>query len=348
MEWGEVIVSKTTKSINLALQGGGSHGALAWGIIDKLLEDDRLKFDSVSSTSAGTMNAAVLAYGLATGGNDGAREELHNFWRMISEAGALYSPMKMTPMEEMLGVKMENSMAYNCMDLLSKILSPYQLNPLNFNPLRDVLEKCIDFDKIKTSKKLKLFISATNVKTGKIKVFENKDISIDTVLASACLPFMFQSVQVENDFYWDGGYMGNPAIFPLIYNSDCPDILIIHLNPIFRDQVPDSAAEILNRMNEISFNSSLMREMRAISFVSKMLDNRWIKDEYRKNMKRLFMHAIRADVNMQLFSVASKLNTDWDFLTQLHEEGRRQGEAWLKQHFGQVGKETTIDMDEYL
>lgn len=337
-----------TKTINLALQGGGAHGALAWGILDKLLEDGRIKFDSVSATSAGAMNAAVLAHGLSTGGNEGARAALRKFWEMISAAGDIYSPLKLTPMEYLLGVKMENCMSYFFLDLMTKMFSPYQLNPYNFNPLRDVLEKSVDFEKIKSSKKIKVFISASNVKTGKIKVFENKDLSLDVVMASACLPFMFQAVKVDEDYFWDGGYMGNPAIFPLIYNSDCQDILIIHINPIYRDNVPETAVDILNRMNEISFNSSLMREMRAISFVSKLLDNGWIKDEYRKNMKRLYIHAIRADVTMQAFSVASKMNTNWTFLCELYEEGRKQGDEWLKQHFNDLGKKTTIDMDEYL
>lgn len=337
-----------TKTINLALQGGGAHGALAWGILDKLLEDGRLKFDSVSATSAGAMNAAVLAYGLATGGNDGAREALYQFWKMISDAGQKYSPIRVSPWEELFGIKIENSLSYFFFDLLGKILSPYQLNPFNFNPLREILEESVDFDKIKSSKALKVFISATNVKTGKIRVFENKEISIDAIMASACLPFMFQAVKVEDDYFWDGGYMGNPAIFPLIYNSDCRDILIIHINPIYRNQVPESAADILNRVNEISFNSSLMREMRAIAFVSKLLDNGWIKDEYRKNMKRLYLHAARADVTMESFSVASKLNPDWSFISQLYEEGRREGTEWLKQNFRHVGKQTTINIDEYL
>ena len=179
-------------------------------------------------------------------------------------------------------------------------------------------------------------------------MFDNKDLSLDSVMASACLPFMFQAVNVDEDYFWDGGYMGNPAIFPLIYNSDCQDILILHINPIFRDQVPETAVDILNRMNEISFNSSLMREMRAISFVSKMLDDGWIKDKYKKNIKRMYMHAVRADITMEGFSVASKMNTDWSFLCALYEEGRKEGEEWLKQNFDHLGKKTTIDMDEYL
>ena len=341
-------MGKTIKTINIALQGGGAHGALAWGVLDQLLEDGRIKFDSISATSAGAMNAAVLAHGLAVGGNEGAREALHTFWKKVSDAGDLYCPLKNYPLENLLGIKVENSMSYFCMDLLTKMLSPYQLNPLNFNPLRDILEECVDFERIKLSKKLKVFVSATNVKTGKIKVFENKDISLDAVMASACLPFLFQAVKIDEDYFWDGGYMGNPAIFPLIYNSPSRDILIIHINPIQRDQVPESPTDILNRMNEISFNSSLMREMRAIAFVSKMLDNGWIKDEHMKHMKRLYMHAIRADVSMQSFSVASKMNTDWTFIRQLYMDGRLQAAEWMSKNFSSLGKKTTIDMDEYL
>ena len=336
------------KALNLALQGGGAHGALAWGILDKILEDGRLTIDSISATSAGAMNAAVLAEGFISGGNDGAREALCKFWKMISEAGELYSPIKLSPLETLFDVKVDQTTAYGFFDLMSKLYSPYQLNPLNINPLRDVLEQLVDVENLQSSKKLKLFISATNVKTGKIKVFENKDITIDSIMASAAIPTLFQAVKINEEYYWDGGYMGNPAIFPLIYNSDVRDILIIHVNPIYRDLVPESAADILNRMNEISFNSSLMREMRAIAFVSKILDNGWIKDEFKNNIHRYYMHAIRADIAMQSFSVASKLDVRWPFISGLFEEGRLQATYWLKKNYRFVGKKTSIDITEYL
>ncbi|CZG99511.1 TPA: patatin-like phospholipase family protein [Legionella pneumophila] len=341
-------MAKDTKMINLALQGGGAHGALAWGIIDRLLEDGRINFDAISATSAGAMNAAVLAYGFATGGKEGAREALYQFWKMVSDAGQIYNPLKKTPLEELLGIGIENSMSFFIFDLMTKILSPYQFNPLNFNPLKEILEKIVDFEKIKSCKSIKIFISATNVRTGKINVFDNKKISADAVMASACLPFMFQAVNIGEDYFWDGGYMGNPAIFPLIYNSECRDILILHINPIYREHVPDTAAEILNRVNEISFNSSLMREMRAIAFVTKLIDSGWIKDEYKNNLRKLYLHAIRADVSMESASVASKLNPEWSFISHLYEEGRKKGEEWLKSNFKHLGKVTTIDLDEYL
>jgi NTE family protein len=341
-------MAKSPKFINLALQGGGAHGALAWGIIDKFLEDGRVKFDSVSATSAGAMNAAVLAHGLAEGGNDGAREALYKFWRTISDAGQIFSPVKISPLEALFDIQPQQSLSYITFDYLFRMFSPYQLNPYNLDPLRDILYDIVDFKKIKASKALKIFISATNVKTGKIKVFDKNELSADAILASACLPFLFQAVKIDSEYYWDGSYLGNPALFPLIYNSDCNDILIIHINPIYREDLPISGADILNRVNEISANSSLMREMRAVAFVTKLLDQGWIKDEYRKNMKRLYIHAIRADTTMQSHSVASKLNPQWLFINHLYEEGRREGAAWLKQNFNFISKKSSIDINEYL
>ncbi|KTC77834.1 patatin-like phospholipase family protein [Legionella brunensis] len=336
------------KVITLALQGGGAHGALAWGILDKLLEDGRIEIDAISATSAGAMNAAILAHGLLTGGNDGARESLYKFWQTVSKVGEYYNPIKRTPLEALLGIKSEQSLSFLWFDFLSKIFAPSQLNPFDLNPLRNILESNIDFERIKASKTLKVFISATNVKTGKIKIFENKELSVATIMASACIPTMFAAVKVGNDYYWDGGYMGNPALYPLIYHSPCNDILILHINPIYREQVPNTATDILNRMGEISFNSSLLREMRAVAFVSKMLDDGWIKERYRKKMKRVYIHAIRADVTMQSYSVASKLNPSWEFISRLFEEGRHEGEKWLKANFHHIGKKSSIDINEYL
>lgn len=339
---------KSLKKLNLALQGGGAHGAFAWGILDRLLEDGRIDFDAISATSAGAMNAIVLAHGYLQGGHDTAREALKKFWKATSEAGALFNPIKKMPIEELWGVKIEQSMAYNFFDTLTKILSPYQFNPLNINPLRDILNQQVDFDLIKKSSSLKLFISATNAKTGKIKVFEGEEISLEAIMASACLPFLFQAVEINKESYWDGGYMGNPAIYPLIYNSTTKDILITHINPIVRDTVPQSSSEILNRVNEISFNSSLMREMRAIHFVDTMLKEGWIKDQYAKKMKRIFLHAIRADLVMNSYSIASKLNPDWNFLEELFKKGRKEADHWLQQNFQDLGKKSTIDIEEYL
>lgn len=341
-------MTRERKIINLALQGGGTYGALEWGILDKLLEDGRVQFDAISATSSGAMNAAVLVHGLLEGGNDAAREALYQFWKKISDIGKLINPIQFTPFEQLLGVQIENSMSYFLFNSMISLLSPYQFNPLNLNPLKDILEELVDFDKIRSSKRVKMFVSATNVKTGKMKLFDNKNLSSDALMASACLPYLFQAVEVDEEFFWDGGYMGNPAIFPLIYNSDCPDVLIVHVHPVNRENVPNTAVEILNRISEISFNSSLMREMRAIRFVTKLIQDGWIKEEFKNNFKTMFMHAIRADIPMQSFSRASRLNPDWDFIKLLYEKGREEATNWLKNDYKHIGIKTSIDMEQYL
>ena len=330
------------KSINLALQGGGAHGAFTWGVLDRLLEEERLGFDGISATSAGAMNAAVFAYGLSEGGREGAKKALANFWRRVSHAAA-NSPMQPTILDRMLGNKsLEMSPAFMFMDLMSRLFSPYQLNPLNYNPLRDLVAECVDFEKLRrTCCPVKLFLSATNVRTGKVRVFANDEISVDAVLASACLPLMFQAVEIDGESYWDGGYMGNPCLYPLIYGCDSTDVLIVHINPLERKHMPHTAAEILNRINEISFNSSLMREMRAIHFVTKLIDSGELKSE---GMKRMLIHSISANEVMNDLGHTSKLNADWEFLTSLRDTGRGFADAWLKENFDRLGRESTVDI----
>jgi NTE family protein len=331
-----------TKSINLALQGGGAHGAFTWGVLDRLLENDRLDFEAIAAASAGAMNAVVMAYGLTEGGRDGAKRALADFWRRVSHAGA-FSPLQPTVWDRMTGNRsLENSPAFVVFDVISRMMSPYQFNPLNWNPLRHVLEQSVDFAALRRSCcALQVHLSATNVRTGKIKVFSNDDLSTDAVLASACLPFMFQAVEIDGEAYWDGGYMGNPAIFPLIYGCESTDVLVIHINPLYREEVPTTASDILNRINEISFNSSLMREMRAIAFVTKLIDQ---DPDNHLHLKRMNIHAISADDIMGTLGVASKLNADWEFLTYLRDIGRAHAETWLKEHFDQVGHRSTIDL----
>ena len=330
----------TTKPLTLALQGGGAHGAFTWGVLDRLIEDERLTFEGVSANSAGAMNATAMAYGLAAGGRAGAREALAGFWKRISEAGA-NSPLQPSWLDKLMGNhSLDNSPSFLFFDLLTRLMSPYQFNPTNFNPLRQVLEKSIDFEVLRQSP-MKIFLSATNVRTGKIKVFERHEIGPDAVLASGCLPFMFQAVEIDGENYWDGGYMGNPALFPLIYACECSDVLIVHINPLERTELPRTATDILNRINEISFNSSLMREMRAISFVSKMIDQGIIKEG---SLKRMKIHGILDDEVMSGLGVASKLNADWDFLTTLRDAGRARASAWLDAHFNKIGVDSTVDI----
>ena len=331
-----------THAINLALQGGGAHGAFTWGVLDRLIEDERLSFEGISATSAGAMNATVCAYGLAEGGREGAKKALAAFWRRVSHA-ASFTPFQPTMLDRITGNRnLEWSPAFIALDLVSRLLSPYQFNPFNINPLREALVQSVDFDVLREARcKVKLYLSATNVETGKIKVFQNAEIGPDAVLASGCLPFLFQAVEIDGQHYWDGGYMGNPAIYPLIYHCDSRDVVIVHVNPMNRPHVPHTAMEILNRINEISFNSSLMREMRAISFVTRLIEDGELDSN---NMKQMLIHEISAEEVMADLSVASKLNADWEFLTNLRDVGRARAEAWLEAHFDQLGRESTVDI----
>ncbi len=333
------------KPINLALQGGGAHGAFAWGVLDRLLEDGRLSIEAITATSAGAMNAAVLAYGFAIGERDGARAKLEEFWQAISAAGRMWSPVGANPFEKVFaawGFKSDLDPSFLAFQAMTHMLSPYQLNPLNLNPLKDVLVKVIDFDRLCASKTSpRLFISATNVRNGKIRVFESHEMSPDVLLASACLPYLFQAVEIGGEHFWDGGFMGNPAIFPVIYNGASRDVVIVHINPIEHAHLPTTAAEIFDRMNEISFNSSLMREMRAIAFVSKLIDDGALDGT---RYRRMLVHSIRDDARMADLGVATKLNTDWDFLCGLRDSGRQVASDWLARHYDAIGRETTVDL----
>ncbi|WP_119391950.1 patatin-like phospholipase family protein [Taklimakanibacter lacteus] len=337
-----VVRQVKAKTLNLALQGGGAHGAFTWGVLDRLLEEPRLDFEGIVATSAGAMNAAVMTYGLIEGGRDGAQKALANFWRRVSHAAA-FSPIQPTPLDRLTGNRsLENSPPYIFFDLVTRLMSPYQFNPLNINPLRRVLEQSMDFEALRSARcKFKLNICATNVRTGKVKVFSNDDITCDAVMASACLPFLFRAVEIGEDAYWDGGYMGNPAIFPLIYGCESPDVLIVHINPMARPELPRTATEIMNRINEISFNSSLMREMRAIDFVTQLIDQGTVCG---MTLKRMLIHAISADDIMLDLGVASKLNADWEFLTELRDAGRMRAESWLTSNYDHIGKQSTVDI----
>jgi NTE family protein len=331
------------KPINLALQGGGAHGAFAWGAIDKLLDDGRIDIEAISATSAGAMNAVVLADALTSGDRDHARERLTAFWHAIADAGSQYSPVK--PLRDWTGraLPIEQSPFYWMFDTMIRVFSPYQLNPFNFNPLRDVLEKHVDFEKLRKTNGVNVHLCATNVETGKVRIFNRPELTADTVLASACLPFLFQTIEIEGSNYWDGGYIGNPAIFPLIYGSQSRDVVIIHINPIVRPGVPKTAPEILNRINEISFNSSLMREMRAIAFVTRLIESGKVEAS---KMKQMLIHSIRDDELMTAHSVASKLSPDWQFLCGLKDSGSAVTERWLRANFEAIGARSSVDLEE--
>lgn len=345
--------TKSQKTINLALQGGGAHGAFAWGVLDGLLDDGRVNIEGICATSAGAMNACAFAFGKHQGGTEGARESLQNFWWKIHQKSKQYSPVQRTPWEKMFAAfnnwNMDQSSAFYWLDTLTRTFSPYQLNPFDINPLRDVLEECIDFSLLQRCDSTKLFISTTHVQSGKVRVFETEQLSIDVALASACLPFLFKAVEIDGEDYWDGGYMGNPALFPLFYETKSRDIMIVHINPIERDSTPKTAPEIMNRVNEISFNSSLLKEMRSVAFVKKLLEHDMLKDDYKKQFKDILMHSIRADQALKDLSVSSKFDTSWEFLTNLRDRGRESAAAWLDEHYNSLNKKDTVNLhDEFL
>lgn len=336
------------KKVNLALQGGGAHGAFTWGILDQFLEDNIFDIDSISATSAGSMNAVVLAQGMMDGGNEGARRLLYDFWHAMSEYAKLFGLTAHQPIDIFLEPFTKVPTNFYYFHSATRLMSPYQFNPFNYHPIREVLNSMIDIEKLKKQSKVKLFICATNVKTGKIRIFNDDELSIDAVLASACLPQLFQAVKVDNDYYWDGGYLGNPAIFPLIYNSTVQDILILHTVPVVRQDIPSNIMEIDTRLREISFNSSLMREMRAIAFVTKLIDEGWIKDEFKNKLRKLYIHCLRADHALTEFPSASVYVPDWDFLLNLRDLGREAARVWLQENHQFIGKKTTIDFNEWL
>jgi NTE family protein len=312
------------KHINLALQGGGAHGAFTWGVLDRLLEDPRIVVEGVSATSSGAMNAVIMAHGLTIGGREGAREALGNFWRHVAQGAASFNPLQAALFQT-----------------VSLFLSPYQLNPFNYNPLRHLVERAVDFERLRHGSAVRLFLSATNVRSGKVKIFTDKEIAADCVLASACLPFLYKAVEVDGEHYWDGGYMGNPPLLPLIYSCASRDILVVHINPMERPEVPTTARDIMSRVNEISFNSSLMREMRAVAFVTKLIDDGKLEQG---EVKRMLMHSTFGDGAMRRLGAASKLNADAEFLTHLHGLGRGRAQAWIDRHFGDLGVKSTVDL----
>ena len=321
------------KKISLALQGGGVHGAFTWGVLDALLEDDRFEIEGLSGTSAGGMNAVALAQGLIKGGTDGARTEMRRFWKAVSDAGvqnaahqAFFSPKEdfFTPPDPL----------QTFTRLMQNVLSPYQSNPLNVNPLRDLVEDFFDFTVLQSAKHLKLFLCATHVNTGKLKLFTLDTLTPQKMLASACLPFLFQAVEVDGENYWDGGFVGNPAIYPLIYACDTSSIVIVQLTVMNRNRLPLTAQEVIERHKEITYNACLMREMRTIDFVTSLIEKGIIQD---KSIKKLNIHLVRNEKFFSTMSLSSALNTSWPFMEKLFEEGRKTAKQWIADNYQHVG-----------
>lgn len=335
--------------IDLALQGGGAHGAFTWGVLDRLLEEELLHIDGISGTSAGAMNAAVLACGFTAGGAAGAREALERFWRKVSVAAAM-SPFRRGPLDVLLGRwTLDHSPLFLAMDMAARIFSPYSFQGGQNNPLSAILSEQINFEGLRRSP-IRLFITATNVRTGLARIFRNEDLSVDALLASACLPTMYQAVMIDGDAYWDGGYTGNPTVTPLVRECESHDTILVQINPVERAGTPRSARDILNRLNEISFNSPLLKELRMIALLRQSLaadagsDKRDL-ETYRWAKMRI--HRITSD-RMAELGPTSKLNAEWSFLSLLRDEGRAAADAFLAQHGADLGKRSSFDLNQLL
>jgi NTE family protein len=332
------------KGISLALQGGGAHGAFTWGVLDRLLEDEQLTIDGISGTSAGAMNGAMVAYGYDAGGRDGARAALDRFWRRISETW-LFSPFQPSWLDKLFGGGgLDYSFGYQAFDAFSRFYSPYEFSLTDLNPLREILAQTCDFERVRHRRAIKLYASATNVLSGKLRVFEPEEITPDVLVASACLPQLFRAVEIDGQPYWDGGYVGNPAFYPLMSDCSAQDIILVQVNPIHAAAVPTTAREIADRVNEISFNATMMREMRSIHFVTKMIQKRRLNDP--EHLKEIRFHMIEAEQAMARLGASSKLNGDWDFLCGLRDLGRDRADRWLAANAAAIGDHSTLKVDE--
>jgi NTE family protein len=329
--------------VDFALQGGGAHGAFTWGVLDRLLEEPWLHIEGISGTSAGAMNAAVLVDGYVANGAEGARAALENFWQRVSRAASL-SPLQRTPLDVALGRwTLDHSPMFIAMDLMARLFSPYDVGLRGANPLHDILSELIDFDRLARAE-IKLFITATNVCTGRGRVFRNDEITPDVLLASACLPTLFQAVEIDGESYWDGGYSGNPTITPLVRECGSSDTIVVQINPVERPGSPRTARDILNRLNEVSFNAVLLKELRMIALLRQVA-----QPDQSENAKwaKMRIHRISSDVMVSL-GYSSKLNAEWSFLCMLREEGRRAADAFLQEHRDDLGLRSTLDLDELL
>lgn len=349
--------------IDLALQGGGSHGAFTWGVLDRLLDEETLRVNAISGTSAGALNAGVMLTGYAKGyaaagpgadaaeahahARQGAKDALHHFWSDVSLNGQIFSPFSLSQ-STALGdnFNFDKLPAYQWLNVFFRAFSPYEFNPLNLNPLREVVRRHVDESALHQAAQscgTALFVTATAVQTGQARVFSGAELSVDALLASACLPFIFHAVEIDGQPYWDGGYVGNPAIYPLIYHTQALDVLLVRINPLLREDTPKRSVEIIDRLSEITFNTSLIAEMRAIAFVSRLLrDNKLDPGHY----KDLRLHMIADDEGLAPFKASSKFNTDWSFLQELHDLGRAAADGWIKAHWDDVGVRGTLDVEQ--
>ncbi|MCW5669022.1 MAG: patatin-like phospholipase family protein [Hydrogenophaga sp.] len=340
--------------IDLALQGGGSHGAFTWGVLDRLLEDETLEIAAISGTSAGAMNAVALASGLMDGGREGAQRVLRQFWTRVAELSPFHR-LQTSPMGVLMGpatdwlapwLKPWTEPLQQAADAFGHTLSPYQLNPLNLNPLRDILVDTIDFDRARRCHKTQLFIAATQVRTGALRVFAQHELTADMVLASACLPLLFQAVDIEGEAYWDGGYAGNPTLLPLVNEACADDLLLVQINPTQRESVPTTARDILDRINEVTFNASLVKELRTLALLKQVIGEQRSPHSPAlfQRVQRLRVHLIEGGESLAALGAGSKTNTQWAFLSNLHAMGREAADRWLHAHRKDLGQRSTLDL----
>jgi NTE family protein len=341
----------TIKKINLALQGGGAHGAFTWGVLDVLASDPRLKFEGITATSAGAMNAAVFVSGYHNGGPTEGLRRLESFWRDVSNVGFFAHQESSSAVDWMMSLNpfMKNFTQQNgamsaAFDGMTHLFSPYQFNPLNINPLEHILERHIDVKALRNCDEIRVFVTATHVQSGTPRVFSNQDLSIKSLLASAALPMLFQAVKIGTEHYWDGGYMGNPSLWPLFYDTVSRDIVIVHVNPLRRHDLPTDAYAIENRINEITFNSAMLKELRAIAFAQKLVDDKWLKPEYQHKIKSVLLHAVRNDDYMDDLTLSSKFDSSWPFLQKLREAGQKTATSWLRKNFDALGDHSSVDI----
>ncbi|GAA3845696.1 patatin-like phospholipase family protein [[Pseudomonas] carboxydohydrogena] len=334
----------SAKKINLALQGGGAHGAFTWGVLDHLLADGRLEITGLSGASAGAVNAVMVADGLARGGPEEARKRLAEFWRAASVGGDL-PPVQRAIADRLFSIfPFSTSPMQNWFETMSHYFSPYDFNPLNINPLSELISRFVDFDAIRASD-LALYVSATNVHTGRLKVFCRNSIDADVVMASAALPYLFRAVEIDGVPYWDGGYMGNPVIFPFLQATDSEDVLVVQINPVSQEATPKTSAEIVKRLNEITFNSALISELRTMDFVNQLIDDgRLPRGKEHNQYRRLNIHRIDLGAFASSFDGLSKLKNDYDFFESLHDEGVRAATVFLDSHFDDIGERGTLDL----
>ena len=332
------------KKVNLALQGGGAHGAFTWGVLDHLLADERLEIVGMSGASAGAMNAVMAADGLARGGREEARQRLAAFWRAASAGGDL-PPLQRAVTDRLFSLlPFATTPVQRWFEAMSRHFSPYELNPLNINPLRDLIDRFVDFEAVRGGN-LDLFISATNVHTGRTRIFPREKIDADAVMASAALPLLFRAVEIDGVPHWDGGYMSNPPMFPFLQTSAADDLIVVQINPVQRDTTPRSSAEIVNRLNEITFNSALISEMRTVDFVNRLIDDGHLPEGTGRDcFRRLNIHRIHLGSLGTRLGGSSKLKTDFEFLELLKRTGQRAARRFLEQHFDAIGVRSSIDV----